>query len=758
MKRSLVIIPILLLGVVYFFSGCDKEISGDSRYNSDPEVFFVNIPEQGARFSSDTTIYWYGTDIDGFITSYRYAVIRSEEVGSDPEAFLSSDRKSLILNDSLANWVDITVNVTNTGTSDRVQMSADISDPVRMYVASYIFLQATDNLGAKSIIEYRWFQKNNHFPNTYLSVRDVGDPYINALNPEGLLEGVEMSWSGDDPIDYPRNPPPFQFRWKIFGPYSDSVISVIDSAYVDLVFVDNYGDLYLPGDTIYIFSTLDTTFDADTVVSIDSVYNEVAVDDQQLGNPYGRWQNVLLGVDSHLDSLAVHPDSLSRLDDLVILNSTLIDSSLDWTYDLSANVYDLFRDEVIPAGGDTTRQLNFITWCQARDDADVPDIIPAFDYISAIEPKFERDVLVLDMTRYRAASHYNFAVFPQRPIRDTIFGVKTYYSKFINTWKPGSFDADNILPDALIEDQNVNYSRRGTTQDYYPVRVLSGEGVSKIPLREILKHKQILFIKDDAADGIPLESIDGLAALEGINAGINAWIMGRAAAGIGDQDPRTGKYYPFISEPLRGYFGVDGLVQEGWTDSLSIYPDGTLEYPRLEDFIGALPLLPDEFPALVIDTALLEANYLWDESVDYPFRWEDTGEMIRGALPEVGYVQRGYGTEPLYLYNTIWNRDGISPPYYITERQGAVVAIRKETPFFRTAHFCFTFMATDQDVSQQVFNRMMDWLSYQPFIGTGKLSSSAGVSNAEKEKYRSIVRQLRSLKEQGLLPSASEID
>ena len=204
---------------------------------------------------------------------------------------------------------------------------------------------------------------------------------------------------------------------------------------------------------------------------------------------------------------------------------------------------------------------------------------------------------------------------------------------------------------------------------------------------------------------------------------------------------------------FQNYFGILTLQQTGWQVRTN------LTSPRIEDFVGAISLDPATFPSLNLDMERLENFYLWDstrcdnpELPCYPFRDLVTGEVIVGAMPEVGYLRRRIGTEALYLYKSKY---GTNPPYYIDQRQGTVVAIRYNTPYFRTAHFCFNLMAMDEVTAQQVFNTMMDWLSYQPYISTGKIN--AGVFGTDAKRLKDISRRMHDLKTQGLLPYISQI-
>ena len=803
MRRSIIVIPLLLIAIFYLFGGCSKEIKGPERLNVPPTVQFVNIPVERARFSTDTTIYWYGTDIDGFIATYRYAVVESSVVG-DPETFLDSDRTDFSVTSDSVEWVEIDVTLQNTGTNDRVRMSADIADPVRKYVASYVFLQAIDNLDAKSEIVYRSFLKNNHFPNTAIGVNSINEPYINAISPNGILEGVAISFSATDPIDHRLGEePPFEYRWKLFGPFSDSLINVLQTKYIDSVFMDNFGDLYRAGETLKVYLGLDTTIDSSITpydTTIDSSFNPIPVVNIRGANQFGSWNYTILGINPSLDSMVLDSSQYSKFDSLTLFENMLVDSS-SFSYATEANIYDVFRLQELAPEADTTRHMKFVIWAQCRDDAKTPDKIPEFEFFSAIEPKYERDVLVLDAGRYSRESHQNYPVFPptfpysSKPEYADSFMVRNVFGEYVNAWKPGSFDAVNVLPRTIRAGSPMYYDRFGATEDYYPFVLLHRtDSAVGVTMREILKHKVIILVKDETDGSLDLESIEGSFIIEALNAGLSCWAMARAGAGPGfiEEDG-----VPVMSDLYTTYFGVEEFYSDDWQRRTA----GRLLafLPRIEDFIGAGAILGGNFdlPDLAIDTVLLENRYWWDylgfSFYYYPFRGPtafdtlgytidtviagldtliDTSYSLKpvalshngkqaaggydsgyAALPEVGYIVRTSETEPLYLYRSMFEHyDGLDRPDYIRAKEGTVVALRYDHPIFRTSIFGFTPIAFDPVTGQEMFNEMMDWLSDQPYIQTGKPRPTGLFSSGlNAQKYRDISDRLRELREQGLL-------
>jgi hypothetical protein len=258
-----------------------------------------------------------------------------------------------------------------------------------------------------------------------------------------------------------------------------------------------------------------------------------------------------------------------------------------------------------------------------------------------------------------------------------------------------------------------------------------------------------------------------LAILDGLSAGMSAWVMVRAPFTTNTYS--LGKILVPTSNDYKLFFGVDQVAYSGWLgfdryficDTCSFGPSGQI---RIEDFIGASSLSPD-FPSLTLDTLLLETRYKWlpgNIQLAYPFRCSDNSILI-GALPEVGYVQKLSFAEPLYTYNSIYGNnqaiisdtarcDGIRVGRQ-ANMDGAVVAIRTNLGLYRTSHFCFTLLPFDQPSAQVTFNSMMDWLSVQPYItSAGKISSFA--PRGDFSRIRQVLDELHDKYNKGLLPAS----
>jgi len=73
----LLIVPLSLL----FVSGCRSDWQGEATGNAAPTVGFINSPPEGTDFSSNSVIYWWGSDPDGIIAYFRYHVATVDEIG-----------------------------------------------------------------------------------------------------------------------------------------------------------------------------------------------------------------------------------------------------------------------------------------------------------------------------------------------------------------------------------------------------------------------------------------------------------------------------------------------------------------------------------------------------------------------------------------------------------------------------------------------------------------------------------------------------
>lgn len=236
-------------GVLLFtliLSGCGKlERKGTAPVNTPPQVFFSNIPPEADSFSVNPLIYWYGTDKDGFITAYQYAVVTDSvsdlwgglEGTKDSLARIGSDSASWVNNTIRMNIFGAHVDVLK-GHQRNVRMYAEMNPNI--YTPQHIFLRAVDNAGGISEIKTRMFWRNNHAPTCSLNVDKafVQNSFYCLPETTQTWKGIQIGWAGLDTLDYPdpRKQPDFYFKWELLGPYddtlhlNDSVATMADSS------------------------------------------------------------------------------------------------------------------------------------------------------------------------------------------------------------------------------------------------------------------------------------------------------------------------------------------------------------------------------------------------------------------------------------------------------------------------------------------------------------------------------------------------
>lgn len=279
-----IVVPLISIVV----GGCGfLENEGDPRENIKPEVFVTNFPasSKSAIIAIDTTwvdslvkvtvvsidttydfnvvtdtiiylanprIYWFGTDVDGRVSAFEYAVVPTDSLAAHPAGlptvrggtgnveplrFLDTDNTAPA--DSL-DWIELLP--PNLVQSATVFLFADIDTSVAL--DQFLFVRAIDNLGLRSDVAYARFSRQNHPPETYINLDTLEVIQLNVQSPKiirsrkyfslpqstATYPGIQIGWFGSDSTDYPDEQPPFDFNWVLYGPYPDQVSALPDSS------------------------------------------------------------------------------------------------------------------------------------------------------------------------------------------------------------------------------------------------------------------------------------------------------------------------------------------------------------------------------------------------------------------------------------------------------------------------------------------------------------------------------------------------
>lgn len=702
-STAITLYVIIVLGLAHFLlGGCTERLKGELDANQRPEVWFVNIPPELARSSINPIINWIGQDRDGQIDFFRYLVLRETAVGdslgkpsewnpntepltqAEIQSFVSGDLSRM--QDTLWTYLYVRADEADPQTSNIVPMEAEISNPVLGFVPQLVFLQAFDEQGLGSEIVFRRFLRNDNPPNTRILGFVEGVPFINSPLTGLASTGIRIRWQGSDILDYPTDDPPLDYQWKLLGPYDDTTFEAFLDSFVVPVFVTNDAQVFrfgLPPD-----STCDTFWTGGIVGStIDSIIctppfptaHIVCDTSFQNGQEVETCDTLLIDTIT-ASNIYGQLDELVRFEDDDFITSPIFNIVADSSESSPGNVWmSGIRDSMFnvyhafPA--DTSREMNFLFWVRSRDDALVPDPTPDYRTFTVIDPKHERDLLVIDMGITYAIN------------RGFFDSAKTYWTNVINNW---------------IDTRPLDSIKYADSLDFINIAIYQNQPAF---LRFLLGHKVVVLLNDDVTPGI--FGSQGTSTVGNIyvamQTGLNVWLAMRSPLGSpGEAIPPQTYDAP---GGYRFFFGTQQIEFSGW----SYYIRRVSRDLRIEDFIGALSLDTDRWPDLAIDTAYLHRRYRWS-TVYY---WLPS----IGTLPEVNWAVRLPETEAIYLYNSLYGSEHFLGPDH--SYHGRPVAHRLNRGIFRSAHFLFTPMAFKDSTMQTTVNNLLSWLYDGFFVRPG---------------------------------------
>ncbi|UCC43043.1 MAG: hypothetical protein JSU65_07775 [Candidatus Zixiibacteriota bacterium] len=707
----------------FMFPGCTEQLSGEKFENQAPRVWFVNVPPEDNPSSTNPIINWVGQDADGQVVMYRYIVFTEIEISLLAEAADSTRPVTIpvetedaqyfvdsvlglqnLVPDSTWTYLEVDHEEGNPQTSVIVPMKAEIDNPVNQYVRQYVYVQAFDELGLGSEIVFRAFQRNDNPPDTRI-VGFLGGPYINSEYPTGAITGVPMRWQGSDVVDYPTDPPPFEFEWRLYGPYysqkygeendtiPDTTWEDIVNDFIKVVFVTTDARRFLVGENLS-FDDCDTSFEVfvnptdPPVLDTNQYWScDTTVDD--FGNQEVTCVLTTVTCETILIDTIQASGPIGYLDTLLDISDTAFITNPDYnriamrSYDpldldnwidyQQIILYDVYADKP----SDTTIEEFYIFWVRSRDDAKVPDLTPDFVAFSVINPKYERDVGVVDLS-------ISFAVNKSYPDSGKVF-----WNRVIEYWE-----------DATGTQTNWDLS--------YDYRVASAAVGWAYSLRRMLSNKMLIAINDNPYAGALNNPPTVRDLYTAIDAGVSVWLCGRAhimgqEAGAPDGEV-FGNLAPLYTDPQFGfpfYFGVENMVYSGW--NWFLLTQEPIMQLRIEDFVGALSLDESKWPSLKIDTALLHRRYMWRDH--YPWRPDIA------AMPEVNWFVRstGFNSQPMYIYESKYGQHHwLNDPMF--DFHGRPVMSRVNMGYFRTVHSMFLPYAFEESSSFPMVSGVLSWL------------------------------------------------
>ncbi len=586
-RFTIVLAALLALAMTLGLVGCEPDRTGTAKTNAAPKVTIVNTPPDGAQFSRNPELNWFATDIDGFISFFRYSIVVDSMLqinGSPvtPEQFITQ------ATDAQFGWDTLLVDLDHPQSSATLRLFADTQDPVNTFVSQYFFVQAEDDRGAMSEVVFRNYSRNNHYPNTHHRYARAM-PFINAIDANSAANGIQLTWYGADSLDWGRTEPPLDYEWRLFGPFD-----LDEDVYLNSTLEDCDRD---PTSGEWINCREVHTLDLDALP--DTIHIDLGN-----GNIISKAQPIAR---SQGPNFANDPTDV-------------------WVTDREATIFNVFEGLNLVE----TSEYKFVFWVRARDDGFVPDPTPAFSQFTVVEALFERDVAVIDETYYSAY----IGTWMPRSLDTTksIFNNMIHevgYNKFDTlvdyfwfTAKKSRFGVDPVVPNEPDLLDVLSYK----TIVFYTDAQTSGYNSTPSGL---LRSK-IYFAMD---------------------MGVTVLMMARNITGIGKNLGEGNKPdgIPIeMSGTFQNYFGIKSVTVEGWNYWVLARPTN-LYFPQyMEEFIAAYPVNAGEFPLIELDygnsTSLMETRYgPWQLAPGMPTH------TMQG-LPEVGVCNKMPGAAPLFLF------------------------------------------------------------------------------------------------------------
>ncbi|MCH7689891.1 MAG: hypothetical protein IIA17_02445 [candidate division Zixibacteria bacterium] len=714
-------------------SGCRSDWQGEATGNVAPIVGFINSPPESTNFSGNSVIYWWGSDPDGIIAYFRYHVATVDEIGDPAPDSAALATYIETVNDTSWTYIDVDVANSQPGTQEIIKLSADLSDPVNTFVRQYVFLQAFDEEGMGSRIASRIFGRNDNPPQTLLfNPLSLDLPFVDAVESGGVITGVKLRWKGEDLIDFPQDPPPFEFEYRLYGPYNDSVLNLVTSQFFTIRYVTSDGKVFKIGDIII---RCDTTITLPQLTECDSTVSPPKCSTLTLP------PDTAVTCDTLVVSLTTPSDARGGLEDFFdienplftadsIFNSVVFQSSnsidggpwVEKTSDTIFNVFATYKDSISNfPDRDTTVEMSFVFWIRCRDDAQVPDIVPAFKTVRVLNPRYEREILIVDGTEHLTITRWSNRWVHADSARGLWYDV-------IKKW------ADSREGSSLYLDTSRTPQAGRHYRDYLQTK----RTADTVSLAALLQHKLIILYNESAKPAV-IDEFVLPKIYKAIDAGVNVWVMMRAAVGPGGQTSSLS--LNGASPNYARYFGVTQVVFTGW----GCHAIGTKCSPqaRIEDFIGATARQPG-WVDMVVDTFRLRTMLNWSASSNPNLHWDST--QLNYGLSEVGWSIRTFGTELLYKYKSFYGPTHPLGEAYVFE--AAPVAHRLNAGLYRTVHCNFTPIVLDTLAFQSMADSILNWL-YDPSLGTGAPTTKTRYNDSKlnltienaRENYRARVEE-----------------
>ncbi|HUU45994.1 MAG TPA: hypothetical protein VM118_09690 [Acidobacteriota bacterium] len=647
--------------------GCSKlENKGGPGVNQAPEVFLVNVPPDAYVSSSSLEVMWYGTDVDGRIVRFDYTVVLESEMDSVaatlPDQHLPPIERFIRheLTDEWPYWISVFAD----------SVANPNQDLVKLYASTVI--EECDSIPSGDTL--RPINCVSQVAPQYFFLRAIDDVDSTSSIKYRMYQRTNhwpetyISRSFDPTAEYLSLPKLTEtYRGiKVFWGGEDR----LDFPPPAEPYLEYHWRVYGPFDyRPSLNDTLDETLTPRTPI----------------------WE-------SH------NPDTLVGV----------------WVKDTTALVWDLWHLADQSSGEDTalTRQGWFAFLVSARDDAFVADETPAIATFTAIYPRFERDLILVEDTWYSVDTYGNPAANPEdrRPPVNHEFLMR-----MLEAANPGYDPTKDVWWRHKGPASGDPCTSRQTDAFF------GTNCANALPLRVLASHRLAIFIDDDIFDQInfPAEVPPVQTILQRyLDVGGMLWIVSRHGFIRGTESTQSSpaRLIDFVNGPgsqlnprAVTYFDIEAMYYPGWRRQAMPVPvsGGEPIIPASNDeFVGAKATrfavgLPDNLP---IDQERVDNQFFPDIVRKQSLGYDVT---IYGVI-DANFLVRGTESTPLYLFQS-WRPYGPIPPENGPSfSHGKVVMQRfvgpnRDTPLYKTAYTTFPLYFLQEEAARELVVGMVEW-------------------------------------------------
>lgn len=639
--------------------------------NEAPEVFIVNVPPDGFETSSSLVVNWYGTDADGRIVRFDYTVVLKRVIDTTVAVLGQNVTDTVgwyienILTDEYPLWVSVFADSTANPNHDLVKLFA-----------------STEIASCDTVRDSR---TGEFVPTNCVSRAAEQYFFLRCIDDRGSQSAIRYRTFNR------TNHWPETFIHQNFS-QTDEYLSLPERSAtyrgIQLIWRGEDRQDVTPPD----------------VADLDFHW--------RVFGPYEHRPSA----DGTLVNDTLDPDKL-------IIESFNTRDTLRgvWVDDTAAFVWDLWNKNDQLAVDDTsiTRQGWFIVLITARDDAAVADTTPAFATFTAIYPRFEREILMIEDTWYSRDSHGNPCADRNNPRADS---NQAFQARMMEAVYPG-FDPEKDMWWRYLGVEPGKPCRR-LTAPYW------SNCANRLPLQILAQHKLVIYIDDDINKPLPgTFEVPPIQVIlrRYLEVGGKLWIMSRAgliqetescSACICRLIDFTSDLSSRRNEFAVDFFDIEEMYYGCWRRTVNpiTLPDVPRTLPNTNDeFIGATLLSGnDNLPSVLeVDEDRVARAYISQDMLNILLESLGFIPEIRGVI-DVNVLVRGTRSTPLYTYES-WRPQGPIPPENGPSFvQGKVVMQRmvgpdRDTPLYKTAYTTFPLYFLKEEQARQLYIGMVDW-------------------------------------------------